>query len=42
MQSCAIHQRLTWRCRGRLHQCTLRPRQARAPELGRWTTDSPT
>jgi len=26
---------LTVRCRGRLHQRTLRPRQAGAPELGR-------
>jgi len=26
---------LTGRCRGRLHQCALRPCQARAPELGR-------
>ena len=26
---------LTGRCRGRLHQCTRRQRQAGAPELGR-------
>ena len=26
---------LTGRCWGRLHHCALRPRQARAPELGR-------
>ncbi len=26
---------LTGRCRGRLHQWALRPRQAGAPELGR-------
>ena len=26
---------LTGRCRGRLHHCALRPRQACAPELGR-------
>jgi len=31
---CYLHLGLTVRCRGRLHQCTLRPRQARAPELG--------
>ncbi len=29
---CYLHLGLTVRCRGRLHQCTLRPRQAGAPE----------
>ena len=31
----ALATSLTGRCRGRLQQRTLRPRQARAPELGR-------
>ena len=36
--SCAPLLSLTVRCRGRLHQCVLRPRQARAPELGRYAS----